>query len=70
VVVVAGQVLGKFEPGELVIGGDPADQPGGFQVGQVPVGGTARQAGKPVGDVADADGVAGADKQADHCPLV
>src|SRR5580704_14971808 len=68
VVVVSGQVLGELEPGELVIGGDAADQPGGFQVGQVPVSGAARQAWKPVGDIADADRMASADEQADDRP--
>jgi len=68
VVVVPGQILGKFEPGELVIGRDPADQPCGLKIGQVPVGGAARQAGKPGGDIADTDGVAGADKHADYRP--
>jgi hypothetical protein len=55
VVVVLGQVLGELEPGVLVAGGDPPDQPGGLQIGQVPVGRAAGQAGQLLGDIADAD---------------
>ena len=43
-------------------------RPGGVQVGQVPVGGAARQAGEALGDVFDAHGVACADEQVDDGP--
>ena len=68
VVVMLGEVLGQLEAGELIAGGDPPDEPGGLQVGQVPVGGAARQAGQALGDVTDADRVAGADEQVDDGP--
>ena len=67
-VVVLGKVFGQLEPGEFVVGGDPPDEPGGVQVGQVPVGGAARQAGQVLGDVFDAHGMAGADEQVDDGP--
>src|SRR5580658_7117525 len=65
VVVVLGEILGELEPGELVAGGDPPDQASGLQVGQVPVGGAAGKPGQPLGDVADADRLAGGDQQLD-----
>jgi hypothetical protein len=66
VVVVLGEVLGKLEPGELVARGNATDEPGGVQVGQMPVGGAAGQAGETLGDVTDAHRMAGADKQIDN----
>ena len=66
--MVLGEVFGQLEAGELVVGGDPPDEPGGVQVGQVPVGGAAWQAGEALGDVTDAHRVAGADQQVDDGP--
>src|SRR5215472_15468042 len=63
--VVLGQILGELEAGELIVGGDPPDQPGGLEVDQVPVGGAAGQVGQAFGDVADAHRVPRADQQLD-----
>src|SRR5262249_35900275 len=68
VVVVLGKIFGQFEARVFVVGGDPPDESGGMQVGQVPVGGAARHAGQALGDVFDAHGVAGADEQLDDGP--
>jgi hypothetical protein len=61
--VVLGEVFGQLVPGELVVCGDPPDEPGRVQVGQVPVGGTAWQVRQALGDVADTHRVARADEQ-------
>jgi hypothetical protein len=68
VVVVLGEVFGELEAGVFVAGGDLPDEPGGLEVGQVPVGGAAGQAGEVLGDVFDAHGVAGGDEQLDDGP--
>ncbi len=63
--MMLGQVLGQLEPGELVTRRDAAHEPGRVQVGQMPVGGAARQAGEALGDITDAHRVAGAHQQID-----
>jgi len=68
VMVVLGEFLGQLEAGELVVGGDPPDEPCGVQIDQVPVRRAAWQVREPLGNVADADGMAGADKQVDNRP--
>jgi hypothetical protein len=65
VVMVLGEVFGELEPGELVARRHPADKAGLMQVGQMPVGGAARQAGQSLGDVTNAHRVPGADEQVD-----
>jgi hypothetical protein len=68
VVMVLGEVLGELEPGEFVTGRYPPYEPGRVQVGQVPVGRAARQAGQALGDVPDAYRVARAHEQVDDGP--
>jgi len=65
VVVVLGEILGELEAGEVVTGGDTADQPGTLEVNEMTVGGATGQLWEPPGDVADADRVAGAGEYLD-----
>ena len=61
--VVLGEVFGQLIPGEFVVSRDAPDEPSRVQVGQVPVGGTARQARQALGDVADTHRMARAHEQ-------
>ena len=65
VVVVLGEVLGKLEASELVIGGDAPNEPGDLQVEEMAVRRAARQVREPPGDVTDTDGVACTREQID-----
>ncbi len=49
--MVLGEILGKLEAGELVVGRDPADHARGLEIDQVSIRRTAREVGKPVRNV-------------------
>src|SRR5262245_3410995 len=50
-VMVPGELLRELVPGEAVLRGDPPDQPGGLQLGEVPVGGALGEVPTPSDDV-------------------
>jgi|GEM_PF-5393890 len=56
------EIFGKFETGELVVGGDPANDSCRLKVREVPIGGASRKVGKTLGNIVDADRMAGSDE--------
>ena len=63
--VVFGQILGQLETGKLIVGDDPADEPGRLQVDEVAVGRASRQIGEALGNLGDTHRIARRTKQSD-----
>ena len=59
------EVLGQLEAGEVVVGGNAPHHPRRLKVRKVPIGGTSGEVGKPLRDIVDAHGVAGAHQHVD-----
>ena len=66
VVVVAGQVLGQLEPGELVAAGDALDHPGGLQHAEVAVHRALREALAPGDHLGGGEGAVGLGQDPDQ----
>ncbi len=68
VVVMLGEILGKLEASEIVVGSYAPDKAKGLQVRQVTVGRAGWKIGKTVCDIADAHRMAGIDEEVDDRP--
>jgi hypothetical protein len=67
-VMVLGEVLGQFEAGELIAGGNAADDPGTLEIDEMPVRRASRHAGELRGDVGDTDRMAIGRQELDDRP--